>query len=285
MKAVAPTTANNYNKTLVDFHHFIASLLPGFARFPANSGHVVLYVAHLFSRSLAPATIQSKLSAITYVHKLYNMPDPCDHFLVQKIMCGVKKCKPQCDTRAPFSLRDLQCISDNIPSMGWSLYDSLMYRAMCLLAFHAFLRPGEITDSVNCLFFHDVSFVDGDLSLTFVSFKHHAGKPVHVFVTPTGDSYCPVSAVRRYITIRGDAPGRLFVNRSGRTVSYTQFSKAVGSLVKFCQLDPLLSLHSFRIGAATHAALLGVPESDIKRLGRWNSDSWKKYVRITTIRV
>ncbi|KAM9324593.1 uncharacterized protein PAF06_000660 [Gastrophryne carolinensis] len=37
--------------------------------------------------------------------------------------------------------------------------------------------------------------------------------------------------------------------------------------------------HSFRIGAATEAARMGLPEEIIKRLGRWESARFRRYIR------
>ena len=38
--------------------------------------------------------------------------------------------------------------------------------------------------------------------------------------------------------------------------------------------------HSFRIGVATTAIARGISESTVQTLGRWASDSFKRYVRI-----
>ena len=38
--------------------------------------------------------------------------------------------------------------------------------------------------------------------------------------------------------------------------------------------------HSFRIGAATSAAIAGVPEHRIRHMGRWKSDSVLRYIRV-----
>ena len=40
------------------------------------------------------------------------------------------------------------------------------------------------------------------------------------------------------------------------------------------------SAHSFSIGAATMAAAKGVADLTIQSLGRWKSDSFKRYIRM-----
>jgi len=48
-----------------------------------------------------------------------------------------------------------------------------------------------------------------------------------------------------------------------------------------CDLSTqLFKGHSFRIGAATDAALRGIPEAKIRAAGRWKSDAYKKYIRL-----
>jgi hypothetical protein len=43
--------------------------------------------------------------------------------------------------------------------------------------------------------------------------------------------------------------------------------------------------HSFRIGAATHAASRGYSDQDIQIMGRWHSDAFKKYIRIPVLQI
>ena len=40
--------------------------------------------------------------------------------------------------------------------------------------------------------------------------------------------------------------------------------------------------HSFKIGAATSASQVGVPETTIKILGRWSSMAYQQYIRPST---
>ena len=45
-------------------------------------------------------------------------------------------------------------------------------------------------------------------------------------------------------------------------------------------LDPqFYSGHSFRIGSATSATIAGLNDYEIKLLGRWSSDCYKRYIR------
>ncbi|MCP4257711.1 MAG: site-specific integrase, partial [Planctomycetes bacterium] len=67
VSALAPSTIVTYNRTLTHFKQFLTSLTPRYRPFPANAGHVALYVTHLHQAGMAPATIVSKLSAISFV--------------------------------------------------------------------------------------------------------------------------------------------------------------------------------------------------------------------------
>ena len=57
-------------------------------------------------------------------------------------------------------------------------------------------------------------------------------------------------------------------------------------LVEFCGLNTkVLKGHSFRIGAATSAALRGVSDAQVRAVGRWASDAFRKYIRIAATAV
>jgi hypothetical protein len=43
--------------------------------------------------------------------------------------------------------------------------------------------------------------------------------------------------------------------------------------------------HSFRIGAATAAAIQGASDEDIQRMGRWKSQAFKRYIRIPVLQL
>ncbi|XP_064602382.1 uncharacterized protein LOC135468177 [Liolophura sinensis] len=75
--------------------------------------------------------------------------------------------------------------------------------------------------------------------------------------------------------------GHLFQLGSGAPVTYKHFCSTLHSALKFNVLDTKqYKGHSFRIGAATRAASMGIPETVIRKLGRWKSDALKQYIRI-----
>lgn len=101
-------------------------------------------------------------------------------------------------------------------------------------------------------------------------------KGISVFVGSTGNDICPVAAVTAYLAIRGASAGPFF-----------RFSRSEPTKERFIQVREALTSnpasyagHSFRIGAATTAAEVGVEDSTIRALGRWKSDAFQSYVKL-----
>ena len=58
------------------------------------------------------------------------------------------------------------------------------------------------------------------------------------------------------------------------------FSMAVDELLTELHIDKrLYNTHSFRIGAATSAIQVNIPDIHVQMLGRWKSEAYKWYVR------
>jgi len=51
---------------------------------PVSVNSVALFIANLSASKFAASTISTYVSALSYVHKLANIPDPTKNFLVQK---------------------------------------------------------------------------------------------------------------------------------------------------------------------------------------------------------
>ena len=232
---------------------------------------------------MSGATIQAKLCALSYVHKLHGHADPCAHFLVSKAIMGVKKLAPTLHTRTPLTFNMLSAIIAALPRVGWSHYWATTFAAMLSLSFHGFLRPGEVTSSPHNLLFSNVTVSSSSLFITFHRFKHHIGEPVTIQTKACGGSTCPVRCLQAYLQLRGTVPGPLFCDVAGNPVSYGQYLQFFVDIKAYLQLPQSITPHSARIGAATHAAAKGVPESLIKQLGRWKSDAYSRYIRIPVL--
>lgn len=101
-----------------------------------------------------------------------------------------------------------------------------------------------------------------------------------IFLGRSGSDLCPVAAVVEYVHIRGPAPGPFFLTSDRKTVTKHWFVGKVREILMAIGLpQQQYAGHSFRIGAATTAALAGVEDSMIQTLGRWQSSAFLQYIR------
>ena len=154
----------------------------------------------------------------------------------------------------------------------------------------SFCRSGEVTveseskyDPNTHLSFSDLT-VDSAATPSVISLNIKCSKTNQGRVGclgRTGDDLCPVSALLEYLMRRGDRPGALFIWQDGTPLSRTQFVEAVRQALSAAHLPAQdYAGHSFRIGAATTAAMAGLEDSTIQTLGRWRSDSYQLYIRM-----
>ncbi len=280
---MAPSTLETYNKVVNGFKAFILTLDKGLDVFPVTPAHVSLYMCHLFNLGRAPSTIATKISALGYWHKVFDKPNPVDHFLIRSTLTWMRKKKPQQDKRMPLLLNSLHKMIDGLGKVQLSTYNAMMTRAMLLVSFHAFLRPGEMTKSINSIKFEKVKVKSSSAKIRMLNFKHSKGRQARVRVKALGTDYCPVRALKRFMVLRGSYKGNLFCFQDRSPVPYLWYAKVFKDLVISAGLNLALKPHSARIGAATHAAATGVPEDKIRRFGRWVSSAYRGYLRLSLL--
>ena len=283
--SLTPSTVKCYNTTLVQFQTFLSTLNCQSAGLPANPGHVVLFIAELFKSGLSASTIVSKMSAITYFHKINSFPDPMSHFIVQKALSGAKKLASTTDVRLPITLPMLKNMLDNAHKVVKSEYFAKMFKAMMSLSFFALLRPGEVTASPHNLLFENVHVTQQQVTITFMSFKHHKGQPVSLLIPSQQQDPCPVKLLLEYLSVRGNTCGPLFCQHKQRPVSYAQFHDWFHDLLKYLSITQVYGLHSFRIGSATLLATKNTSSVLIQQMGRWHSNAYTRYIRIPVIKM
>ena len=85
----------------------------------------------------------------------------------------------------------------------------------------------------------------------------------------------PVKILFYFLVARGDSQGAIFIQDDGSPVSRSWFSTQLSSAIKLCGLNPsVYKGHSFRIGAASHAAERGTSDAQIRILGRLKSNNF-----------
>ena len=253
---------------------------------------VVSFIAFCFKKGYASSSITSALSAVSYIHKMHNLNDPTATFVVRKLLHGAAKLRPSCDQRAPVTKVILHDLVRSAPHISICYYNGVLISAMYLLAFHAFLRIGEIavtsTAQSSCVLqLNQISLSSDKCTVVFHSYKHYQGPPVYLVIPAHADSsFCPIKAVRAYLAVRRNAPGPLFIFPGGAPVTKTFFGDQLKKSLAWAGLSSeCYKGHSFRIGAATTAAMQGISDEEIQRMGRWKSQAFKKYIRIPMLQL
>ena len=106
------------------------------------------------------------------------------------------------------------------------------------------------------------------------------GAGSNIVVGRVDSPLCPVTAILKYIEIWGDRPGPFFIDSSHTAITKQKFTKRIRDILNSLGLQhDHYAGHSFRIGAATTAAVAGVEDSTIQTLGRWHSAAFLQYIR------
>ena len=173
-------------------------------------------------------------------------------------------------------------------------YRDVMIWAACCLAYFGLLRVSEFTtsspddfDPSTDLLLSDVA-LDNRASPTLIqiTLKQSKGdqfrRGTRICLGKTTHAVCPVHALVQYLARRGGTPGPQFLLPNNKSLTRESFSAALDGALKELHMDPgHFNTHSFRIGAATSAKRAGVSDSHLKALGRWSSDAYLKYVRLS----
>ena len=144
---------------------------------------------------------------------------------------GYGKIGLRLDSRLPITLPILQRIVMSAIQLSDSHYNICQFRAMCSLAFFAFLRVGEITASASGhtlhinqltkLVNHKQEIVA--LKVTFFNSKHNYNQRPFSLEISRQNFCCPVQLILEFLQPRGNKPGPLFIMRDGFPVSRSGF--------------------------------------------------------------
>ena len=173
-----------------------------------------------------------------------------------------------------------------------SSYDATMLWAACCTGFFGFLRAGEFTCpsirafTQNMIGPQDVSVDSHDNPSTVMIHLRRSkadpfGTGITIFLGKTGQRICPVAALLSYMVLRGSTPGPLFKFQDGSSLSKPKLMARLRQALEHQRFDCAgITGHSFRIGAASTAARIGLEDSLIQTMGRWRSSAYLRYIQI-----
>ena len=278
-QSLAPTTRATYSSGVKAFLRF-TSLYNRLDRagnpLPATQETLMLFAACL-TFNLVPASIKVYLCAVRNFHIEQGFPDPtADAVGLQRLLRGIRRTygSPR-DSRLPITPNLLRRF---LRLLNLQFYDHRLIWAAMLLAFFGFLRSSELVG---------LKVSDAVLQGSAVQLRVQVSKTdpfrqgTTIVLHPSGDqTLCPVNALKHFLAAH-PGQGPLFTFANGSQLSKYHLTRLIKALAGRSGIAPdRYSSHSFRIGAATTAAAAGVPDWQIKALGRWLSDAYQAYIRV-----
>ena len=265
--------------------------------FPVSEFLLCAFAAYLADHNLAPQTIKSYLAAIRNTQLSLGLPDPRERSalpILKRVQAGISRARlgRGCPSkvRLPITAHILNDIKQQLERGAHT--DRIVLWAVCCTAFFGFFRLGELLPPSPTRFNPRLHLAWGDVAIDnqdnprMVKFHlkqsktDQLGKGVDVVVGRTDCALCPVAAILAFIAARGDCQGPLFLTVDGIPLTKPVFIAELRKILAAVGLpQDNYAGHSFRIGAATSAALAWVEDSMIQLLGGWQSSAFLRYVR------
>ena len=180
--SLAPSTKATYKRAWSLYSKFAHGHSPN-PDLSVSMSILALFISFLVRKPYKPATISSYISAIGYAHKVHGCNDPTAAFFIEKLLQSCHKQNQTSDTRLPIDKIMLHQLTTALCYTIAGAYRRALFQAMFLLAFHAFLRIGEITvqnsayKHPHLIMLHQLQSLPNQLMINFLSFKHSSGQP------------------------------------------------------------------------------------------------------------
>lgn len=283
-RSLADSTWSAYTASWSSWSHFCAIM--GVPPFSSTISLATCYVSHLIQQGISAASLKKHLSGISFFLKLGGA-SPLTYFpLIRQMVKGVERLHVSCDRRRPITLELLSALLDVLWLVCTSYGEALVFRLAFSLAFFAALRVSELVAKnkreSSGLLARDTVMLGESLWLFLRRSKvDQMGKGTWIKLDRwLGSPVCPVEAFVTFGRHRQSASQSLLVHDDGSVVTVFQFNSVLrAALVRLGCSFLNISSHSFRIGAATEAARLGLSGEKICNIGRWRSNRYKLYVR------
>lgn len=234
-------------------------------------------------------------SVANYVHGLMRCLEPyypqirpiCHSPLVKETLAGCKK------WRGKPSLRKPPLLATHVLTLierfkNSTIFDDSLFLVITLLGHFGLHRLGELTSSdvlahrSHRKLIKRPTATRSSIGFSYILPYHKADRYFlgnTVIIPARSDNLDPTEHLAHFLRLR-DAS---FPNRIELLI------RSDGSLpTRSWYMDRLKQLfpndgfggHSLRAGGATELALCGTSESLIRRIGRWSSEAWERYIRV-----
>ncbi|XP_075063935.1 uncharacterized protein LOC142151813 [Mixophyes fleayi] len=289
-QAVAPSTLRTYQASWRRW-----SLFSG-QKDQSEAGQrdaMLAFMWESYSKGESRASMAATLAGISFMARLRGYTDVTKGFIISKALKRWARARPsQADARLPITDIILDQLIGTLGGIAVDEYEKTLFSAAFSMAFFGAFRVSELVaksrgHQESGLQAEHVSLGGGIVSCKIIRSKtDQSGRGAWVQLNRQPNSnICPVNLVSRFMNVRPQA--RLFLcHHNGMPMTKYQFSAIMKKSLRSLDLDSsMYGTHSFRIGAATSAALAGSSTETIKALGRWKSTAYKSYVRIDNVAV
>ena len=257
-----------------------------------------LFVGHLIELGMQSSTVKSYVSAIKRIVSNDGYKWQHGRILLSSLTRACKLKNDCVKMQLPIHCGLLELILFELKRFYVKQpYLISMYSALFILGYYGLLRVGELEDSPHVIKAKDVHLAINKKKLLIVlhlSKTHGKGaRPQKIKITSNNIEksgcyqkrhFCPFQVIGHYIKIR--QPGYIwdeepfFVFSDRHPVTAEQSRTLLRKLLNNMGLQSeLYDMHSLRIGRTSDLIKYSYPIDEVRRMGRWQSNTVFKYIR------
>ena len=301
-QSIAPSTQAVYGSAINAYIKYCLLEVPKYSTPklglpPVSEEILITFATHCFTTlNVQHSTIKLYKSGIRFHYLLdgHSQLDFANMHRLQILLRGIKRnSTPVVRPRHPITGDILKALCKKLDAGLFGRFTDVMLKTVYITAFFGFLRCGEFTclekfEPESNLCVSDLELQENPVSLHLKQSKtdpFRKGMNIQLFCN--GSAICPQCQLKHYMEVRrvlvpiSSCREPLFVTQQGSPLSRTIFLDFLKHTFQATNIPhENFSGHSFRIGAATSASATSlIGDHMIKTLGRWNSDSYCRYIR------